>query len=77
MTNPVTDDGSNGFLSGIVPEVNLIGKDGNAFGILGSCQKAARQAGVPQEEIKLFMDLAMNGNYDHLLSTVMIYFAVN
>jgi hypothetical protein len=51
--------------------VSLIGQDGNAFFILGRVQQAMRRAGVPADEIKVFMDEATAGDYDHLLGTVM------
>ena len=51
--------------------VQLTGQDGNAFLILGRVQKAMRRAGVPKEEINEFMTEATEGNYDHLLGTVM------
>lgn len=47
--------------------VTLIGEDGNAFAILGKVQKALKQAGVPAEEVKEYMDEAMSGDYDNLL----------
>jgi hypothetical protein len=52
-------------------EVRLIGRDGNAFGILGAVGRALRAAGVPQTEVDDFMSEAMEGDYDHLLRTVM------
>jgi hypothetical protein len=54
--------------------VQLTGKDGNAFFILGRCQGAARKAGIPADQIKAFMDEASAGNYDHLLATCMRWF---
>lgn len=50
--------------------VKLIGQDGNAFAILGSVRKALRQNGVPPEEINKFIEDAMSGSYDELLSLV-------
>src|SRR5712671_2458826 len=51
--------------------VTLVGRDGNAFAVLGSVQGALRRAGVPQEEIDEFYAEAMSGDYDHLLRTCM------
>jgi hypothetical protein len=51
--------------------VQLLGRDGNAFAILGRVQSAMRRGGVPQEDIKKFMDEATKGDYDRLLTTVM------
>lgn len=51
--------------------VQLLGRDGNAFAILGRVQKAMRRGGVPQEDIKKFMEEATKSDYDRLLTTVM------
>ena len=52
-------------------EVQLIGQDGNAFAILGSVQRALRKAGASKDEINQYMEEAMSGDYNHLLSTTM------
>jgi hypothetical protein len=57
--------------------VQLTGKNGNAFMILGLCQRAARQAGLPQEEIDTFREEATSGDYDHLLQTAMRWFTID
>jgi len=54
--------------------VRLTGKDGNAFTILGLCQRAARQARVPAEDIQAFMAEASAGDYNHLLATCQKWF---
>jgi len=51
--------------------VELVGKDGNAFAIMGAVSKALRTAGVSKEEIDEFMGEAMSGDYDDLLQTCM------
>ena len=51
--------------------VELLGRDGNAFAILGRVQKAMRRGGVPQDDIKKFMEEATKSDYDRLLTTVM------
>lgn len=58
------------------PEVRvyLSGRDGNAFAILGQCQRAARKAYLPDDEIKAFMAEAKSGDYDNLLATCMRWF---
>ena len=53
--------------------VELIGRDGNAFVILGRVKSALRKAGVPKNEIEAFMTEATSGDYNHLLSTCMNY----
>jgi ERCC4-related helicase len=59
------------------PSVQLIGKDGNAFAILGACQRAAKKAGWTQEQIKSVMDEMTGGDYNHLLATAMEHFDVD
>ena len=54
--------------------VKLVGNDGNAFAILGNCQRQARRAGVPKTDIDAFLAEATSGDYDHLLQTCMTYF---
>ncbi|MBW4595502.1 MAG: hypothetical protein KME46_22005 [Brasilonema angustatum HA4187-MV1] len=54
--------------------VQLTGNDSNAFVILGLCQRAARKAGLSQEEIDAFRQEATAGDYNHLLQTAMRWF---
>ena len=56
--------------------VNIIGQNGNAFYIFGICKRAMERAKLSQTEIDAFMTEAMSGDYDHLLATVMSWFAV-
>lgn len=49
--------------------VQLTGQDGNAFFILGTIQKALRDAEVPNPEIDEFYREATSDDYDHLLRT--------
>lgn len=56
--------------------VQLTGSDGNAFMLIGACSRAARKAGLTQEQIKEFTSEAMAGDYDHLLRACMTYFDV-
>ena len=49
--------------------VKLQGKDGNAFSIIGNMIKGLRKAKVSEEEIKLFQEEAMSGDYNNLLRT--------
>ena len=51
--------------------VELTGEDGNAFFIIGRVSRALRRAGVSDDDINEFTEEATNGNYDHLLQTVM------
>ena len=52
-------------------EVQLTGKDGNAFAILGSVSRALKDHGVDKSEINEFGKEAMSGDYNHLLQTAM------
>jgi len=57
-------------------EVKLIGRDGNAFTILGTVAKALRRAGVDPTEIETYQDEAMSGDYDNLLAVTMAWVTV-
>lgn len=54
-------------------KVRLVGEDGNAFSILGRCERAARGK-LSEAQMKEFRDDATSRDYDHLLQTVMAYF---
>lgn len=54
--------------------VQLSNQDGNAFLILGYCQRAMKKAGLPKEEWLAFEHEATSGDYDHLLQTAMRWF---
>ena len=58
------------------PTVELIGRDGNAFAIMGECRKAARKAGWTDEQWKLVQTEMTSGDYDNLLVVVEKYFEV-
>jgi hypothetical protein len=60
----------------IKPVVKLVGRDGNAFAILGACRKAAMRAGWPAERVKAVLDEMTSGDYDHLLATATEHFDV-
>ena len=51
--------------------VQLSGKDGNAYAIIGAVRLAMRRANLPQQAIKTFTDEAMASDYDHVLQTAM------
>ena len=57
-------------------KVNIIGQNGNAFCILGICQRAMEQAKCTRQEIDAFNEEAKLGDYNHLLATVTNYFDV-
>jgi len=54
--------------------VQLSEHDGNAFMILGLCQRAARQAGLSEAKIDAFTEDATSDDYDHLIQTAMSWF---
>ena len=58
------------------PIVHLLGHDGNAFAIIGQCQRAWRKAGKDSGQWKLIMNEMMSGDYDHLLQTAMAHFNI-
>ena len=58
------------------PRVKLIGTDGNAFGILGACRRAAKAAGWSDEQWAAIRDHLTDGDYNHLLATAMEHFDV-
>ncbi|AHJ88588.1 hypothetical protein Jolie1_088 [Mycobacterium phage Julie1] len=49
-------------------EVELLGQDGNGFGIVAKVQRALRQAGVPAAEVTAYVNEATDGDYDNLLA---------
>ena len=52
-------------------KVQLIGRDGNAFCVLGTVKQALRRGGESQEFIEAFVKEATRGDYIHLLATCM------
>jgi len=57
--------------------VPLVGEDGNAFSILGRVKRIMRRAGLEDSEWEEFHKEATSGDYDNLLRTVMLWFAVD
>lgn len=47
---------------------NLSGPEGNAFAVMGNVQRAMRAAGKSHEEVEAYMNEAMSGDYNNLLS---------
>lgn len=58
------------------PAVKLIGQNGNAFMIIGLCQRAARKAGWTNERWLKVRAEMQSGDYDNVLATAMRYFEV-
>lgn len=52
--------------------IQLSGRDGNAFAIVGRVNRALKAAGIGRDEINEFTEAAMNsGSYDDLLRLAM------
>jgi len=56
-------------------EVSLIGKDGNAFAVMGAVIQALKRGGR-QDLVEPYQNEAMAGDYNHLLRTTMEYVEV-
>lgn len=54
-------------------EVQLSGKDGNAFAVLAEVLHAMKKANIPQSEQDAFVAEATSGDYNHLLATCTEY----
>lgn len=58
-------------------ELQLTGKDGNAFAILGRLSKALRRAGLSHDQVKVIInECTRQPNYQSLLAKVMEYVEV-
>jgi len=55
------------------PKLVLLGEDGNAFNVLGKAKRVAQKNDMDWDKIS---KEAMDGDYDHLLQTMMKYFDV-
>ena len=58
-------------------EVTLVGKNSNAYNIMGIVTNAMKKAKISKEDREAFMNEAMSGDYDHLLQTCMKTVTVN
>lgn len=52
-------------------EVQLTGRDGNAFAIIAAVTAALKRAGISESEIDGVSQDMMSGDYDHLLQVAM------
>ena len=59
-----------------LPPVNLVGQNGNAFNIIGLCQRASRNK-YTKEQWDNIKNQMMSGDYDNLLQIAMKYFDVS
>lgn len=55
------------------PKVQLTGKDGNVFNLLGICTKALKKVGMYQESTELTNKVFGCGSYDEALCVMMEY----
>ena len=57
------------------PEITavIVGRDGNAFSIMGAVTKAMKRGGVPQEDIDAYFTEATSGDYDNVIRTSIKY----
>jgi hypothetical protein len=53
--------------------LDLTTLDGNAFSLLGAFRRAALDAGWTKDAIKAVIEEAMQGEYDHLLRTLLVH----
>jgi hypothetical protein len=51
----------------INPGADLVGVDGNAFGVMGFTRRELKRAGNPTEVLDEYQRQAQAGDYDHLL----------
>ena len=54
-------------------KLNLVGTDGNAFAVMGNFKQQAKKENWTPEEIEAVLDEAMEGDYNHLLATILEY----
>jgi hypothetical protein len=52
-------------------KVKLLGRDGNAFAIMGSVRAAMQKAKIDKSEIDAYLTEATSGDYNKLLSVTM------
>lgn len=52
-------------------KLELVGRDGNAFSLMGAFSRAARKQGWAKEEIDLVLKECQSGDYDNLLCVLM------
>jgi len=60
-------------VNGKTVQMDLVGLDGNAFSLMGAFSKNARKQGWTKDEIDKVMTECMAGDYNHLLSTLVIH----
>jgi len=58
-------------------KVQLAGKDGNAFAIMGAVKTALQRNGVASDEVCEYVKESTSGDYDRLLQTAMAWVSVS
>jgi uncharacterized protein with FMN-binding domain len=58
------------------PLVELTGKDGNAYSIMGRVRRALQKAGAPAEVLDGYYNESTKGDYDNLLRVAIKYVRV-
>ncbi len=56
--------------------VKLSGTDGNAFSIIAKVSSVLRKSGLGKEEVAIFTEEAMSGDYSKVLQTCMAWVSV-
>ncbi len=54
-------------------KMTLVGKDGNAFSLMGAFAAEARRQGWTKEEIGKVTDACMSGDYNNLICVLMTH----
>ena len=49
------------------PTVQLTGRDGNAFAIMGAEKQALQRAGYSQQQVEKYLEESMSADYNNLL----------
>lgn len=52
-------------------QVQLTGKDGNAFAIIGAVTSALKRGGASREDLAAFQAEVTSGDYDNVIQTAM------
>ena len=58
------------------PEVDLVGRDGNAFAIMGRVASALEDAGCSREHVDAYYEDSKSGDYNNLLRVACEYAVV-
>lgn len=59
-----------------LPTIKLLGKDGNAYNILGLVKQRCKELKVSDDVIQHILSEMMGGDYNNLLRVVSTYFKI-